>query len=109
MNNKPRTNQQNAALHLLFRQIADELNASGFDVRATLKKDFELIWTQHLVKELLWRPVQKIVCGKKSTTQINTEEINQIFDIINKALSERTGVSFIFPSIESLMQDDLEK
>lgn len=103
---KTRSIKQNRALHLMFRQLADALTDAGFDIRKTLKSDFEIMWTAYSVKELLWRPVQKAVCGKKSTTEITTEEINKIFDVITKGIGEKTGVYIPFPSIEELMKEN---
>lgn len=98
-----RTTQQNRALHLLFKQLADKLNESGFDMKKTLRQDVDIPWTAYNIKEYMWRPCQQAVCGKKSTTQITTQEINQIFDIINKAIGERTGLHIPFPCIEALV------
>lgn len=98
-----RTTRQNAALHLWFTQLAEALNKDGFDMRSVIKEDVDILWSDYTVKECLWRPVQKIFCGKKSTTQLTTEDINKIYDIINKAIGERTGIYIPFPCIEELI------
>ena len=100
---KKRTLQQNKALHLFFEQLANELTINGFDMKKTLRDDIDIMWNAYNIKEYLWRPLQEVVCGKKSTTEITTQEINQIFDMLSKAIGERTGLHIPFPSIETLM------
>ena len=101
---KTRSSQQNNALHLWFDLLSQEFNEQGVDMRAIIRNDIDIMWTPYSVKEYLWRPVQKQMFGKKSTTKITTEEINKIYDIINKTISERTnGIIKVppFPSIEN--------
>ena len=102
---KKRTNQQNKAIHLWFSLLAKYLNENGFDMKKTLRADFDIMWTPYNVKEFMCRPVQKAVCGKKSSKDITTSEINKCFDIINKAIGERTGLHLPFPCIEQLMEN----
>ena len=101
---KTRSSQQNNALHLWFDLLSQEFNKQGVDMRAIIRNDIDIMWTPYSVKEYLWRPVQKQMFGKKSTTKITTEEINKIYDIINKTISERTNGIIkvpLFPSIEN--------
>jgi len=103
---KRRTLTQNAALHLWFTKLAEALNDAGWDIRKTIRGGIEIPWTPAAVKEYLWRPVQKQFLKKKSTTELNRQEdIDKIYDIINRTISERTGVSVPFPSIEELMKE----
>ena len=63
------------------------------------------MWSRELVKEILWRKVQKKYTGKKSTTELDsTGEITQIHDILNKFLSENFHIHVPFPSIETLIE-----
>lgn len=100
-----RTRAQNRAMHLYFTQLADALNDIGFDMRKTIRQDLAISWTGYGIKEYLWKPVQKALYGKKSTTQLTTDQLDKVFDIINREISERTqGEVFVpFPSIETLM------
>jgi hypothetical protein len=65
-----RTYRQNRALHKFFRLLADELNAGGYNVRLVLQQKMDIDWTPELVKEALWRPAQKVILKKKSTTEL---------------------------------------
>jgi len=106
-----RTEQQNRALHLFFSKLADELNEKGLDMRTLIRQEVELSWTPYNIKEYLWRPLQKVLTGKKSTTKLDKiEEINLIYENLNRILIERTKgeINFpSFPSIETQIENDL--
>lgn len=95
---KQRTIQQNRALHKYFALVAATLNAENLGVTVVLKPDTE--WSSDGVKEMLWKPVQKAVLGKASTTKLNRTEITDIYDVMNKVLSERFDIHIPFPNIE---------
>ena len=105
---KTRSNLQNAALHKYFEIISNQLNEMGitFNYQGITGKELELNYTPSLVKEMIWRPIQKALFEKESTTQLTTQEINQIIDILTKFFSER-GVYIAFPSIHSLLNEEL--
>lgn len=98
-----RTLTQNRAIHLLFNNLADELNSAGLDMRRTLKPDVDIPWSGDTVKDYLWRPIQQAQLGKKSTTELTTKEIDKVFETLNRYLGEKHGLYVAFPSIETLM------
>ena len=85
---RQRTLTQNAAIHKYFSMLADELNSEAKDVRCILKEGFELPWTDVLVKEMIWKPVQKAVVSSESTAKLKTNEVSGIFDVINRKMIE---------------------
>ena len=93
---KQRTKQQNRALHLYFRFVAEALNDSGLDMRTVLKPGVEIEWTEKTVKEYLWRPIQKIQLMKESTTELTRKELDTVYDTMNLHLS-RHGEHVPFP------------
>ena len=107
-----RTNQQNKSLHLYFRHIAKALNDSGLTVDQVLENfTMELVWSEELVKEILWRTAQKRMFGKSSTTQLlKKEEIDTLHDVITRFLGEKLHLEYIpFPSEEELSLKELTK
>ena len=92
-----RTIQQNKALHKYFRMLADDLNAAGLDMRKTLKEDVEVPWTEELVKDHLWRPIQEAVVDKESTADLETPEVSRVFDVLNRHLGSKLGIHTPFP------------
>jgi hypothetical protein len=94
-----RTIAQNRAMHLYFTMLAEELNRRQLTVTNVLK--VEIDWNPGRVKENLWRPVQEAVLKKKSTTELNKDELDKVYDTLNRALGIKFGVSILFPSIEN--------
>ena|SRR3990167_5222374 len=97
-----RTNQQNRALHKMFELLADELNNHGLTVTKVIKADIQ--WNKVRVKELLWRELQLAQTGKKSTTELTTKEIDQIFQTLNQAIGT-LGIQINFPSINNIIYE----
>ncbi len=95
-----RTSQQNRSLHLDFQHMAEALNSAGFTVQLVLKEKMDLDWTGEMVKELLWRPAQKAILKKKSTTELGKQEdIEKVRDHLLRHLAEKFGVELPdFPS-----------
>lgn len=94
-----RTHNQNNALHLYCKLLADGLNAGGFTVQTVLKENMDIDWNTKLVKELLWRPTQQVILGKDSTTELEKiQEIDVVFEHINRFVGERFGLHVPFPN-----------
>lgn len=102
---KTRSNKQNNSLHLYFQLLATELNLAGYDMRKVIRPEVDISWTPYSVKEYLWRPLQKVMFGKKSTTQLSTEDINLIYDQVNRIVGERTKIHVPFPCLEELFKE----
>lgn len=84
---KKRTLIQNRALHLYCQQLADAFNAAGLDMKKVIKPDVEIEWTMEGVKEYIWRPIQKFLYNKESTTQLEKHELDKIHENINRHLA----------------------
>ena len=105
-----RTSQQNNALHLYFSMLAQALNDAGFDMRKTVRAGIDIPWTAINIKEYLWKPIQKEYLRKKSTKELNkNQDIDFCYDILNRAISERCGVSIPFPSYENTEPEEYQK
>lgn len=96
---KKRTLQQNKALHLFFTQVSKELNDLGipFIYHGLKGYEIETPWTPELFKEFTWKPIQKAMFGIDSTTQLHRNQIDPIFEVINKFFAER-GIEISFPN-----------
>lgn len=100
---KTRTLKQNRALHLYYTWIAEALNEAGYDMKKVLKPKIEIPWTKESVKNHLWRPVQKIQLNKQSTTELETKEIDEIIDTLNRFMGEKLQIEYIpFPDYQAL-------
>lgn len=97
-----RTGRQNRAMHKWFQLVADALNESGNNVQLVLKEKVDIDWTASLVKEVLWRPAQKVILKKESTTELKKVELDPILEHLNRHLGEKFHIEYIpLPSYES--------
>jgi hypothetical protein len=87
--NSKRTIDQNSALHLYCAHVAQELNGAGWSIKKALAYyKVDLDWDMMSVKELIWRPIQIALLGKKSTSDLNkSQDITQVYEHINRFLS----------------------
>ena len=95
-----RTYTQNNALHLFLTQLAETLNEGGFTVQMILKEKVDLDWDMEKIKELLWRPAQWAILGRKSTTELSKQEdIDMVYKHLTRHLGEKFGIEVPrFPS-----------
>lgn len=94
-----RTSKQQAAIEVYCRLLAEALNEAGYDMIAfPWREGVEVPWSQATVKDKLWRPLQEVVLGKKSTTKLDKPEVNEIYEILARDMARRCGVSVPFPS-----------
>lgn len=99
-----RSGLENKSLHVLFLNISQELNEMGLEFTYRGLKGIEIntTFTPEIVKNFIWRPLQKVLLDKESTTELTHNDISLIFEILGKWFSEK-GIVIEFPSIESLM------
>ena len=91
-----RTNKQSNALNLLFRQIAEELNAAGY-TRPHPWGKMEIPYSEVAVKEIFYLPILNQVFGKQHSSDLNTKELSESVDILLDALAQNTGIAMQMP------------
>lgn len=101
---KQRTPTQNKCLHKYCEMVADELNDKGITFTTFFKPGFEVPWNQMVIKDNVWRPVQIAMTEKESTTELTTKECSDIYENINRKLSE-FGIYVPWPSKETMNDD----
>lgn len=96
---KPRTSQQNRALHKGCELIATALNDAGLDMRKVLKPNIDIPWTKESVKEHIWRPVQLAMFNKLSTKELSKlSEIDEVWEVVMRFLMQNHHIEYIpFP------------
>ena len=98
---KPRTDNQNKAMHKYFDMLAEALNDAGLDMKKTLKPEIEIPWTKDMVKEHLWRPIQEAMTDKHSTTDLDRIEPSMVYEVLNRHLAQKFGLHVPFPCDET--------
>ena len=106
---KQRTLTQNNALHLYFKLVAETFQEAGYDARMVFKPEAEIPITEDMVKELMWKTIQKAITKKNSTNQLSTGEVSQIYDIMNRHISEKFGLHIPFPSYGGMLLEKEKK
>ena len=92
-----RTERQNNAMHLWFREIAEKLNDAGYHATHPFNSEVEVPFTEVLVKEMLYKPIIKAMYDKKSTTGLSGRELSEAADVLVKWLVEHKEVLALFP------------
>ena len=102
-----RSARQNRALHMFFTIMSQNLNDMGleFTYQGLNVDMISMRYTPEIVKLYFWKPIQLTLFNESSTTKINTQQINEILDVIIKFFGERS-VLIEFPSMESLMNQE---
>ena len=125
-----RTNQQRKSIELYCKHLAKALNDAGWTMKKVLLgnlenevmtgvknvcpehissfeavfdrygKKVDLSWGQVTIKEHLWRPIQRIMFKKESTTELSTGEVSQVYEELNRLTASKYGVSVEFPNSE---------
>jgi len=110
MEEEKRTTQQNKSLWLWFTLLAEKLNDSGLDMRVLLKEGIDIPWNKQTIHDFIWKPVQKALLQKDSTTKLlKKEEIDKVYDTLTRHLGTKFGVYQEFPSKERLMEEEDNK
>ena len=95
--NASRSMRQNNAMHLWFRQLAQELNDAGHTMPHPFDNEFELSFTELRVKEILFRPIIEAMYGKSSTSKLTAKELGNAAEELIRYLSEHKGVYVPWP------------
>lgn len=101
-----RTSVQNRSLHLYFEHVASALDEAGIDLQEVLSKSKASIpATKENIKEAMWRPIQKAMYNKKSTTELTTKEVGEVYEVLNRFLGEQFGINVEFPHIPDINEN----
>ncbi len=99
-----RSVKQNNAMHVWFRQLAEELNNAGHTMPHPFDDDFELSFTEIRVKEILFKPIIWAMYKKNSTAKLTTKELGDAAEELIRYLSENKGVYVPWPQT---MKDEI--
>jgi len=96
-----RTKLQNKSLHKWCELLAVALDESGYDMREVVSLPIRP--TKENVKENIVHAVMTALYPKiKSTKDLDTKQIQEVYNVTDRAISERFGVHVPWPSIDSM-------
>jgi len=96
---KQRTDIQNKSLHLGCQQIADHLVENNIPLDVALK-NLHVRPSMETIKSI-YRDIAKAKFEVTSTADLETTQIDQVWEDLTATLSLNTGVYFPFPSQET--------
>jgi len=99
-----RSSLQNRALYLYFTFIAETLNDHGLYLQTMdlFGLPVEKLWNKDLVKEFIWKPIQKALFDIESTTKLKTNELDVIINVLTNHFA-KLELSVNFPSSFDVM------
>ena len=100
---KQRSLPENNAMHRYCDQLAKALNDAGLDFRQTLRQDIEVPWNGDLVKDFLWRPVQKAMTGHTSSKKPDRGQYGKIYETLNRHTSAKWGLFVPWPCKDNMV------
>jgi hypothetical protein len=99
-----RTDLQNRAIHVYCRNVANAMNDSGESVQTVFTAPVDL--SQENVKEGMFKVIMTALYPDiKSTTDLDTKQVTEVFENMNRILAERYMISVDWPSIDSLYNE----
>ena len=98
-----RSNQQNRALHLWLTMLADELNAAGYHANDKIVFEADISFTKENLKANAVHPAMYALFPEiDSTAKLDKLQIQDVYMHVDRAISERTGVTVPWPTQEQL-------
>ena len=98
---KQRTIQQNKSIHKGCQNIADVLVENGISLNKVIK-NLEIRPSMESVKAI-FRSIAESKYGIKSTTELKSNQVTEVWEDLIKAVSESTGIFIPFPSKEEFI------
>jgi len=86
---------------LYCERLAEALNDAGYDQKVALQfRKVNVPWSKTTVKENLWHQLQKAMLGTDSTTELETTQVNEVYEVLDRWTSQNFGIHVPFPSEE---------
>jgi len=96
---KQRTIRQNSAIHKGCQQIADVLVENNITLNKVIQ-NLEVRPSMNSIKDI-FRSIAKAKYGIDSTADLQTNQVDAVWEDLVKAISETTGIFIPFPSQEN--------
>jgi len=88
-----------------MEMVARELENGGHTMQNVIQhiNRVEITPTKENVKQIIWHEIQKALFGKKSTTELTTDEVNKVYEVMSMFLAREFEISLPFPSEEQTL------
>jgi hypothetical protein len=103
-----RTDQQRKSIEVYCRNVANAMNDAGESVQTVFTAPVDL--SQENVKEGMFKVIMTALYPDiKSTTDLDTKQVTEVFENMNRILAERYMISVDWPSQDSLYQEAMHR
>ena len=92
-----RTKKQNDCLHEACGNLATAFNDGGLDMRKVLKPGVDIPWTKESVKEYLFNSISEVMFDGRTSSQLDTKEIQEVWQTLMRFTGEKHGVTVNWP------------
>ncbi len=100
-----RTPNQNKSYWVALTWFADDLNAAGYDFKRVVQ--LPVIFTPENIHEYMYKPVMNILYPDiESTTDLDTVQMQKVYDVFNAAMGEKFQISHDFPSENKMINEN---
>jgi len=91
---RQRTVQQQKAIEVFCKMLADTLNDAGFDMQAVFDvKSVSVPWSQETVKDILFKPIAKALFSVDSTVNLERGDCGRVHEVLCRQLATSLGVT----------------
>jgi hypothetical protein len=100
-----RTDTQHRALFKYLGDLANALNEAGVDQKMFI--DHLKGWELPITKEFLhhiWKLKQEKMFTTNSTKDLEVSQVSQVYDVVNKFVSQEFGIECAFPTAQELQE-----
>lgn len=95
-----RSDLQNRALHLWFRELADAMNDAGFEQQITIGPSVDVPWSPVTAK-ILFKKIGAAQFNQPKTSEMTSSEVSATAETMNRFLAG-AGIHVPFPSQEEI-------
>jgi len=92
-----RTTLQNRSLQKGLRNLCEQFNDAGKDMRRVLKDEVDIPWTVDSAREYLFNPISKIMFDGRTSSELSTTEIQEVWNVLIRHTGEKHGITVPWP------------
>jgi len=69
-------------------------------MRMVLKPSVEIPWNKDNIKDLMFKPIALAMFNVESTKDLDTKQISEVYEVLNRHTAQKLGISVVWPSRE---------
>ena len=99
-----RSPKQNKSYWKALGWFADDMNDAGYDFKAVVH--LPVSFTPENIHQYMFKPVMSIMYPEfDSTTELDTVQMQKVYDVFNAAMAVKFQISHDWPSDEAMLRE----